>query len=231
MSRKQAREQAFARSRGICQFCGCAPAEEGHHWAGTDYAGPSPPDFLLKGDDLTALCKECHYHASKLRAYLKRLQGTPPAAARGATDKDSIRHFHRTRPLPSKPLAGVTDTVPAWIRPGYRYIQSPPRYMGIDVRMKKFRVDHERKRKLPPDYRLRCLPLEEVKALLEMELVGEDIFEMVAAGYFPRPVRISPRKSGWLNREVDYWKSMQEQELRTQLGKWSQPNRHARKRL
>ena len=30
---RDARERAFTRSNGVCQFCGLAPAEQGHHWA------------------------------------------------------------------------------------------------------------------------------------------------------------------------------------------------------
>ena len=59
----KARATAFARSNGVCQLCGVAPAVESHHWAWPKY----PRERDLIGDDLTALCQGCHEVATKIR--------------------------------------------------------------------------------------------------------------------------------------------------------------------
>lgn len=64
----KAKRLAFARSGGICQFCGLQEAEEGHHWAFYDY--PSGED--VQGHDLTALCTPCHELATTMRDWMER---------------------------------------------------------------------------------------------------------------------------------------------------------------
>ena len=61
-----ARSQAFARSKGLCQFCGQVKAAEAHHWA-DNY----PREEDTTPDDLTALCGPCHYMATTLRRYIR----------------------------------------------------------------------------------------------------------------------------------------------------------------
>ena len=57
-----AREAAFRRSGGRCQLCGRRQAQEAHHWA-LRY----PPDDEVTADDLTALCRLCHWLATLQR--------------------------------------------------------------------------------------------------------------------------------------------------------------------
>lgn len=64
----KAKRIAFARSKGMCQFCGLRQAEEGHHWAFHDY----PSASRVKGDDLTALCKTCHQITTTMRDWIMR---------------------------------------------------------------------------------------------------------------------------------------------------------------
>ena len=61
-----ARKEAFARSNGLCQFCGQQRAAQAHHWAG-DY----PPADETTADDLTALCDQCHLIATTLRRFTR----------------------------------------------------------------------------------------------------------------------------------------------------------------
>ena len=62
----RARDEAFARSNGACQFCGQQPALEAHHWA-VDY----PPAYKTKANDLMALCADCHFVATTLRRFTR----------------------------------------------------------------------------------------------------------------------------------------------------------------
>ena len=57
-----AREAAFRRSGGRCQLCGRRQAQEAHHWA-LRY----PADDEVTSDDLTALCRQCHWLATLQR--------------------------------------------------------------------------------------------------------------------------------------------------------------------
>ena len=50
-----ARDEAFERSKGMCQLCGCRKATVAHHHA-TEY----PPPEAVTGNDFTALCQTCH---------------------------------------------------------------------------------------------------------------------------------------------------------------------------
>ena len=62
----EAREKAFDRSGGLCQFCGQQPAGEAHHWA-----QKYPPAHKTTADDLTALCVDCHFVATTLRRFTR----------------------------------------------------------------------------------------------------------------------------------------------------------------
>ena len=61
---RRARDEAFARSRGVCQGCGQQPAVEVHHWA-LQY----PPAHATTADDLIALCADCHRLTTSLRRF------------------------------------------------------------------------------------------------------------------------------------------------------------------
>ena len=50
-----ARAEAFERSHGLCQLCGCRKATDAHHYA-TEY----PPSEAVTGSNFTALCQPCH---------------------------------------------------------------------------------------------------------------------------------------------------------------------------
>ena len=67
---RRARRGAFQRSDGWCQFCGLFPAEEAHHW-GWRY----PADTEITADDLTALCRRCHWVATLVRLTGRALAG------------------------------------------------------------------------------------------------------------------------------------------------------------
>lgn len=62
---RSAREEAFARSEGVCQGCGLVDCDEAHHWA-TKYH----PDCVTHPNDLTALCKDCHALVTQYRRQL-----------------------------------------------------------------------------------------------------------------------------------------------------------------
>lgn len=64
---KKARDEAFARSGGICQFCGLRQAKEAHHWELSYTAARD-----IRGDHLTALCQECHIEATLKRKLANR---------------------------------------------------------------------------------------------------------------------------------------------------------------
>ena len=51
----QARDEAFERSNGMCQLCGCRKATVVHHYA-TKY----PSAEVVTANDFTALCQPCH---------------------------------------------------------------------------------------------------------------------------------------------------------------------------
>ena len=50
-----ARDEAFERSKGMCQLCGCRKATVAHHYA-TKY----PSSEAVTDNDFTALCQPCH---------------------------------------------------------------------------------------------------------------------------------------------------------------------------
>ena len=59
---QRARRELFKRIGKTCQFCGLRPAEEAHHF-GLRY----PSDDEVTADDLTALCRPCHWLATLIR--------------------------------------------------------------------------------------------------------------------------------------------------------------------
>ena len=59
---QRARSQLFERVSYICQFCGLRRAEEAHHF-GVRY----PSDDEVTADDLTAVCRRCHWLATLIR--------------------------------------------------------------------------------------------------------------------------------------------------------------------
>ena len=59
---RRERRAAFQRSGGMCQLCGLFPAAEAHHWAWR-----YPADADVTANDLTALCRRCHWAATLLR--------------------------------------------------------------------------------------------------------------------------------------------------------------------
>ncbi len=68
----KARDQAFNRSGGICQFCGLEKAEHAHHWFGYMERHYKPPEET-KPEDLTALCSACHRIATAIKARHKKM--------------------------------------------------------------------------------------------------------------------------------------------------------------
>jgi prophage regulatory protein len=55
----------------------------------------------------------------------------------------------------------------------------------------------------PSPARPKILNVNELRA--EIGLSQRTVWEMVSAGHFPRPIRIGPRRVGWLAAEVDAW--------------------------
>ena len=68
---QRARREAFERVGHLCQLCGARPAAEAHH-----YALHYPADHEVTANDLTALCRPCHWVATLLRL-LDRTGGKP----------------------------------------------------------------------------------------------------------------------------------------------------------
>ena len=117
---RHAREGACRRSRGLCQLCGKRRAQEAHHWA-LRY----PADDEVTADDLTALCRPCHWLAT-LQRLLDRtgeqpvwlvlatptFPASPPRGARSRGGRQSVpRRQPRScaapeRPSPSEPGPG-----------------------------------------------------------------------------------------------------------------------------
>lgn len=109
---RRAREGAFRRSGGDCQFCGARPAEEAHHWA-LRY----PADDEVTADDLIALCRPCHWMAT-LRRLMDRTAEQPLWLVL-ATPKFPVPRLRRVprrqahdcgtpeRPSPRLPAPGV----------------------------------------------------------------------------------------------------------------------------
>lgn len=97
-----AREDAFDRSGGTCQFCGLRPAREAHHWT----YGKYPSGKQVQGDDLTALCKPCHIYATVLRDWVMRKKANPN---RLASDLERTNSFYEKREVLSYWLFPLND--------------------------------------------------------------------------------------------------------------------------
>ncbi len=89
---RRARAAAFKRSKGLCQLCGRRPAVEAHH-----YALKYPDAGAVTADDLTPLCRLCHWIGTFRRAldrvfgagtWVILAAGTRPAAGR----RPALRH-------------------------------------------------------------------------------------------------------------------------------------------
>ena len=65
---RAARALAFARSNGLCQFCGLTQAEDSHHWARGAYKKPEN----TTADDLIALCRMCHKLVGVMRFQIRK---------------------------------------------------------------------------------------------------------------------------------------------------------------
>ena len=63
---REARDRAFLRSEGWCQFCGLRKAEEAHHWRGY-VGGDYKREAETTANDLIALCSSCHKIATTIR--------------------------------------------------------------------------------------------------------------------------------------------------------------------
>jgi prophage regulatory protein len=59
----------------------------------------------------------------------------------------------------------------------------------------------------------------------EVGLSQRTIWEMVSAGSFPRPIRIGPRRVGWLATEIDAWLADRIRERDEQSAPPEQPRR------
>ena len=99
---RRAREEAFRRSGGLCQFCGRRRAQEAHHWA-LRY----PADDEVTADDLTAVCRRCHWLATLLRlldrtgeqpVWLVLATPTFPASPRDAGSRGARQRAARREP-------------------------------------------------------------------------------------------------------------------------------------
>ena len=88
---KTARLDALKRSRGKCQFCGLREATETHHWA-LHY----PSDDQVTGDDLTALCPQCHEIATTQRRFVYVLERSPFEFM--AIFREAVTQCHSTTP-------------------------------------------------------------------------------------------------------------------------------------
>ena len=100
----RARDEAFARSNGRCQFCGLQPATEAHHWA-VHY----PPAHETTADDLTALCAACHLLATTLRRFT-RAGGSRHQFS--ALFTEAISRCDWNSPLPESPPSSRTTERP-----------------------------------------------------------------------------------------------------------------------
>jgi Predicted transcriptional regulator len=65
------------------------------------------------------------------------------------------------------------------------------------------------------------LRLSEVKA--RVGLSRSTIYLKIKEGSFPSPIKLGPRASGWLEREIDEWIAQQAKKSRNAFGATSQP--------
>ena len=112
-----ARAESFSRSGGICQSCGRRAATEAHHWALT-----YPPAEDTTANDLTALCKSCHWLITSARRYERHggsVWGILPAFE-GALESCDIK----SPSMESRPSSFITarpdstpEAPPSWRSP------------------------------------------------------------------------------------------------------------------
>ena len=106
---RRARSGAFQRSGGKCQVCGLFPAAEAHHWAWR-----YPADADISADDLTALCRRCHWWATLLRLTGRAQAGVWFILATGRPSvrrrKRVARHQPRSCRGPQRPRASRPAT-------------------------------------------------------------------------------------------------------------------------
>ena len=104
---QRARRELFERVGRICQFCGLRPAEEAHHF-GLRY----PADDEVTADDLTALCRPCHWLATLIRLldrtgvtalWVVLATAKAPAGRRRAPRRGSRSCGAPARPSPEAP--------------------------------------------------------------------------------------------------------------------------------
>lgn len=68
----KAKEKAFSRSEGVCQFCGLEEARHAHHWRGYTEKHYLPEEETT-ADEITGLCEQCHRIASAIKARHKEM--------------------------------------------------------------------------------------------------------------------------------------------------------------
>ena len=104
----RARAGAFRRSAGWCQLCGLLPAEEAHHWAWR-----YPADDKITANDLTALCRRCHWIVTLRRLTGRAQSGVWIILATAAPNRRRKRvapHEARSCRGPEQPVASRPAT-------------------------------------------------------------------------------------------------------------------------
>ena len=97
----RARDEAFARSGGLCQLCGQQDAEHGHHWA-----EKYPPADKTPAADLTALCADCHLVFATTFRRFTRAGGSRHQFC--AALSEVIARCDLNSPLPASPPSSCT---------------------------------------------------------------------------------------------------------------------------
>ena len=142
----RARNEAFARSGGVCQLCGQMPAEHAHHWAET-----YPPADKTTAHDLTGLCAECHLVFVTTFRRFTRAGGSRHQFC--ALLSEVVERCDLNSPLPASPPSSCT-TARARTRHQKR---SQPR--DRSDRGQAGRRPNRRRRQAPPGARVPALPL------------------------------------------------------------------------
>ena len=109
----RARDEAFARSGGLCQLCGQQDAEHGHHWA-----EKYPPADKTPAADLTALCADCHLVFATTFRRFTRAGGSRHQFC--AALSEVIARCDLNSPLPASPPSSCTMEYPCCQGPGSR---------------------------------------------------------------------------------------------------------------
>ena len=112
-----ARAESFARSGVVCQSCGRRAAVEAHHWALT-----YPPAEDTTANDLTALCKPCHWLITSARRYERHggsVWGILPAfeGALESCDIKSPSMESRPSSLTTARADSTPEALPSWRSP------------------------------------------------------------------------------------------------------------------